>query len=70
MTGIFGVGAKTADRWIREGIYNLEQLRHSGQTLNRAQTSGLLALFFLAFLNEDDFLTIMIRAGVCMLSPL
>lgn len=70
MTGIFGVGAKTADRWIREGIYNLEQLRHSGQTLNRAQKSGLLALFFLAFLNEDDFLTIMIRAGVCMMSPL
>lgn len=70
MTGIFGVGAKTADRWIREGIYNLEQLRHSGQALNRAQKSGLLALFFLAFLNEDDFLTIMIRAGVCMLSPL
>uniref|UniRef100_A0A3P8PZA8 DNA-directed DNA/RNA polymerase mu n=1 Tax=Astatotilapia calliptera TaxID=8154 RepID=A0A3P8PZA8_ASTCA len=41
LTGIFGVGAKTADRWIREGIYNLEQLRHSGQTLNRAQKSGL-----------------------------
>uniref|UniRef100_A0A3B4FRL7 DNA-directed DNA/RNA polymerase mu n=1 Tax=Pundamilia nyererei TaxID=303518 RepID=A0A3B4FRL7_9CICH len=41
LTGIFGVGAKTADRWIREGIYNLEQLRDSGQTLNRAQKSGL-----------------------------
>uniref|UniRef100_A0A3Q4G812 DNA-directed DNA/RNA polymerase mu n=1 Tax=Neolamprologus brichardi TaxID=32507 RepID=A0A3Q4G812_NEOBR len=41
LTGIFGVGAKTADRWIRAGIYNLEQLRHSGQTLNRAQKAGL-----------------------------
>uniref|UniRef100_I3JZZ4 DNA-directed DNA/RNA polymerase mu n=1 Tax=Oreochromis niloticus TaxID=8128 RepID=I3JZZ4_ORENI len=41
LTGIFGVGAKTADRWIREGIYNLEQLRDSGQTLNRAQKAGL-----------------------------
>ncbi|XP_063333863.1 DNA-directed DNA/RNA polymerase mu isoform X3 [Pelmatolapia mariae] len=41
LTGVFGVGAKTADRWIREGIYNLEQLRDSGQTLNRAQKAGL-----------------------------
>lgn len=41
LTGIFGVGAKTAHRWIREGIHNLQQLRHSGQTLNRAQQAGL-----------------------------
>ncbi|XP_047425106.1 DNA-directed DNA/RNA polymerase mu [Mugil cephalus] len=41
LTGIFGVGAKTADRWIREGIYDLDQLRASGQTLNRAQQAGL-----------------------------
>uniref|UniRef100_H2L5F7 DNA-directed DNA/RNA polymerase mu n=1 Tax=Oryzias latipes TaxID=8090 RepID=H2L5F7_ORYLA len=31
LTGIFGVGAKTADRWIREGIHDLHQLRASGQ---------------------------------------
>ncbi|KAM4532042.1 DNA-directed DNA/RNA polymerase mu [Fundulus diaphanus] len=41
LTGIFGVGAKTADRWIREGIHDLQQLRSSGQTLNRAQQAGL-----------------------------
>ncbi|XP_070780776.1 DNA-directed DNA/RNA polymerase mu [Enoplosus armatus] len=41
LTGIFGVGAKTADRWIREGIQDLHQLQDSGQTLNRAQRAGL-----------------------------
>ncbi|CAJ1070024.1 DNA-directed DNA/RNA polymerase mu [Xyrichtys novacula] len=41
LTGIFGVGAKTADRWIREGIQDLQQLRDSEQTLNRAQQAGL-----------------------------
>ncbi|KAM6902974.1 DNA-directed DNA/RNA polymerase mu [Xenentodon cancila] len=41
LTGIFGVGAKTADRWIRDGIHDLQQLRDSGQTLNRAQQAGL-----------------------------
>ncbi|XP_045923486.1 DNA-directed DNA/RNA polymerase mu isoform X2 [Micropterus dolomieu] len=41
LTGIFGVGAKTADRWIREGIRSLQQLQDSGQTLNRAQQAGL-----------------------------
>uniref|UniRef100_A0A3B3HJW8 DNA-directed DNA/RNA polymerase mu n=1 Tax=Oryzias latipes TaxID=8090 RepID=A0A3B3HJW8_ORYLA len=41
LTGIFGVGAKTADRWIREGIHDLHQLRASGQVLNRAQRAGL-----------------------------
>ncbi|XP_074545763.1 DNA-directed DNA/RNA polymerase mu [Halichoeres trimaculatus] len=41
LTGIFGVGSKTAHRWISEGILNLQQLRDSGQTLNRAQQAGL-----------------------------
>ncbi|XP_069022291.1 LOW QUALITY PROTEIN: DNA-directed DNA/RNA polymerase mu [Embiotoca jacksoni] len=41
LTGIFGVGAKTADRWFREGIHDLHRLRASGQTLNRAQQAGL-----------------------------
>ncbi|RVE66173.1 hypothetical protein OJAV_G00123910 [Oryzias javanicus] len=41
LTGIFGVGAKTADRWIREGIHDLRRLRASGQVLNRAQRAGL-----------------------------
>ncbi|XP_034565352.1 DNA-directed DNA/RNA polymerase mu isoform X2 [Notolabrus celidotus] len=41
LTGIFGVGVKTADRWIRERILDLQQLRDSGQTLNRAQQAGL-----------------------------
>ncbi|KAM9734397.1 DNA-directed DNA/RNA polymerase mu [Menidia menidia] len=41
LTGVFGVGWKTADRWIRDGILNIPQLRASGQTLNRAQQAGL-----------------------------
>ncbi|XP_018549575.1 DNA-directed DNA/RNA polymerase mu [Lates calcarifer] len=41
LTGIFGVGSRTADRWIREGIHTLQQLRDSGQSLNRAQQAGL-----------------------------
>ncbi|XP_028319001.1 DNA-directed DNA/RNA polymerase mu [Gouania willdenowi] len=41
LTGIFGVGVKTADRWIRDGIFNLQQLRESQTTLNRAQQAGL-----------------------------
>ncbi|KAM9801235.1 LOW QUALITY PROTEIN: DNA-directed DNA/RNA polymerase mu [Neosynchiropus ocellatus] len=42
LTGIFGVGPKTADRWFRAGIRDLEQLRASGEVLNRAQRAGLL----------------------------
>ncbi|XP_029300484.1 DNA-directed DNA/RNA polymerase mu isoform X2 [Cottoperca gobio] len=41
LTGIFGVGVKTAERWIREQIHSLQQLQDSGQTLNRAQQAGL-----------------------------
>eukprot|EP00066_Takifugu_rubripes_P003116 XP_003965471.1 PREDICTED: DNA-directed DNA/RNA polymerase mu [Takifugu rubripes] len=41
LTGIFGVGAKTADRWIKMGISTLHQLQASGQTLNQAQQAGL-----------------------------
>nr|XP_061800205.1 DNA-directed DNA/RNA polymerase mu-like [Nerophis lumbriciformis] len=41
LTGIFGVGAKTADLWFREGVRNLPQLRRSGRILNRAQRAGM-----------------------------
>ncbi|KAJ4921548.1 hypothetical protein JOQ06_024476 [Pogonophryne albipinna] len=41
LTSIFGVGAKTAERWIREGIHSLPQLQDSAHTLNRAQQAGL-----------------------------
>ncbi|XP_068562484.1 DNA-directed DNA/RNA polymerase mu [Cebidichthys violaceus] len=41
LTGIFGVGVKTADQWIREGILSLHQLQDSERTLNRAQQAGL-----------------------------
>ncbi|XP_046870744.1 DNA-directed DNA/RNA polymerase mu isoform X2 [Hypomesus transpacificus] len=41
LTGIFGVGVKTADRWFREGIHTLSELRKSGHALNRAQQAGL-----------------------------
>lgn len=53
LTGIFGVGAKTADRWIRMGIYDLHQLQFSGQTLNEAQQAGLcLCLSFVSALGS------------------
>ncbi|XP_072310361.1 DNA-directed DNA/RNA polymerase mu [Eucyclogobius newberryi] len=41
LTGIFGVGSKTADRWFKTGIQNLTQLANSGNDLNRAQRAGL-----------------------------
>ncbi|XP_051906691.1 DNA-directed DNA/RNA polymerase mu [Hippocampus zosterae] len=41
LTGIFGVGAKTAAQWFQEGIRNLPQLRQSGRVLTRAQQAGL-----------------------------
>lgn len=50
LTGIFGVGAKTADRWIRDGIHSLQQLQDSGQTLNRAQQAGVCCWHFVSAL--------------------
>nr|WKN12668.1 PolM [Photocorynus spiniceps] len=41
LTGVFGVGVKTADRWIRAGIRDLHGLQDSGPALNRAQQAGL-----------------------------
>ncbi|KAK9532187.1 hypothetical protein VZT92_009585 [Zoarces viviparus] len=41
LTGIFGVGVKTAERWIRDGIVGLQQLQLSERPLNRAQRAGL-----------------------------
>nr|WKN12666.1 PolM [Cryptopsaras couesii] len=41
LNGIFGVGVKTADRWIRAGIRYLQPLQGSGETLSRAQRAGL-----------------------------
>lgn len=56
LTGIFGVGAKTADRWIKVGIHSLRQLQKSGQTLNRAQQAGLCLLSaFILYLIEFLF---------------
>ncbi|XP_077398666.1 DNA-directed DNA/RNA polymerase mu isoform X2 [Vanacampus margaritifer] len=41
LTGIFGVGTKTAAQWFREGIRNLPQLLQSGCALNGAQRAGV-----------------------------
>ncbi|XP_077352949.1 DNA-directed DNA/RNA polymerase mu [Festucalex cinctus] len=41
LTGIFGVGTKTASEWFGEGIRNLSELRRSGRVLNRAQRAGV-----------------------------
>lgn len=40
LTGIFGVGVKTADRWFREGLRSPSDLICTGQQLNRAQQAG------------------------------
>lgn len=40
LTGIFGVGVRTADRWFREGLRSPDDLVRTGQQLNRAQQAG------------------------------
>ncbi|NP_956542.1 DNA-directed DNA/RNA polymerase mu [Danio rerio] len=41
LTGVFGVGVRTADRWIREGLRTPDDLIRTGQQLNRAQQAGV-----------------------------
>lgn len=41
LTGIFGVGVRTADRWFREGLRSPDDLIRTGQQLNRAQQAGV-----------------------------
>lgn len=41
LTGIFGVGVRTADRWFREGLRSPDDLIRTGQHLNRAQQAGV-----------------------------
>ncbi|TSM28122.1 DNA-directed DNA/RNA polymerase mu [Bagarius yarrelli] len=41
LTGVFGVGVRTADRWFREGLRNHLDLIHKSQKLNRAQEAGV-----------------------------
>ncbi|KAM9456309.1 DNA-directed DNA/RNA polymerase mu isoform 2-T2 [Clarias gariepinus] len=41
LTGVFGVGVRTADRWFREGIRSPLDLIDTGQKLNHAQQAGV-----------------------------
>uniref|UniRef100_A0A673MVI4 DNA-directed DNA/RNA polymerase mu n=1 Tax=Sinocyclocheilus rhinocerous TaxID=307959 RepID=A0A673MVI4_9TELE len=41
LTGIFGVGVRTADRWFREGLRSPDDLIRTGQQLNREQQAGV-----------------------------
>ncbi|XP_041066341.1 DNA-directed DNA/RNA polymerase mu isoform X1 [Carcharodon carcharias] len=41
-TSIFGVGVKTADKWFREGLRTLDELRASKIKLTKEQKAGLL----------------------------
>ncbi|XP_078095599.1 DNA-directed DNA/RNA polymerase mu isoform X2 [Mustelus asterias] len=41
-TTIFGVGVKTADKWFREGLRTLDELRSSKIKLSKEQEAGLL----------------------------
>uniref|UniRef100_A0A2K6MNF3 DNA polymerase mu n=1 Tax=Rhinopithecus bieti TaxID=61621 RepID=A0A2K6MNF3_RHIBE len=40
-TQIFGVGVRTADRWYREGLRTLDDLREQPQKLTQQQKAGL-----------------------------
>lgn len=40
-TQIFGVGVRTADRWYREGLRTLDDLRGQPQRLTQQQKAGL-----------------------------
>ncbi|GAB1295779.1 DNA-directed DNA/RNA polymerase mu [Apodemus speciosus] len=40
-TQVFGVGVKTADRWYREGLRTLDDLREQPQRLTQQQKAGL-----------------------------
>uniref|UniRef100_A0A2I3HH62 DNA polymerase mu n=1 Tax=Nomascus leucogenys TaxID=61853 RepID=A0A2I3HH62_NOMLE len=40
-TQIFGVGVRTADRWYREGLRTLDDLRQQPQKLTQQQKAGL-----------------------------
>ncbi|XP_048875430.1 LOW QUALITY PROTEIN: DNA-directed DNA/RNA polymerase mu [Brienomyrus brachyistius] len=42
LTGIFGVGVKTAELWFREGVRRPTDLEALERSLNRAQAAGLL----------------------------
>ncbi|KAM9456308.1 DNA-directed DNA/RNA polymerase mu isoform 1-T1 [Clarias gariepinus] len=41
LTGVFGVGVRTADRWFREGIRSPLDLIDTGQKLNHAQQAAV-----------------------------
>uniref|UniRef100_UPI00398EADFE DNA-directed DNA/RNA polymerase mu n=1 Tax=Pristiophorus japonicus TaxID=55135 RepID=UPI00398EADFE len=41
-TSIFGVGVKTADKWYREGLRTIDELRASKIKLTKEQEAGLL----------------------------
>ncbi|KAJ8778703.1 hypothetical protein J1605_013380 [Eschrichtius robustus] len=41
LTQIFGVGVRTADRWYREGLRTLDDLREQPQRLTQQQRAGL-----------------------------
>ncbi|XP_058875504.1 DNA-directed DNA/RNA polymerase mu-like isoform X2 [Acipenser ruthenus] len=41
LTGVFGVGVKTADRWAREGLRTPGDLLTSGHRLSREQEAGV-----------------------------
>ncbi|XP_026876186.2 DNA-directed DNA/RNA polymerase mu isoform X4 [Electrophorus electricus] len=41
LTGVFGVGVKSADRWFREGLRNPSDLIRTGQKLNHTQQAGV-----------------------------
>ncbi|XP_072515264.1 DNA-directed DNA/RNA polymerase mu [Salminus brasiliensis] len=41
LTGVFGVGVRSADRWFREGLRSPLDLIRTGQKLNHAQQAGV-----------------------------
>ncbi|CAL8318326.1 unnamed protein product [Lota lota] len=72
LTGIFGVGVKTAKRWFTEGICSLAQLETSGHTLNPAQQAGLKYYTYLnqpVTRHEADAVSITVEDAVRSVLP-
>ncbi|XP_051539825.1 DNA-directed DNA/RNA polymerase mu [Myxocyprinus asiaticus] len=72
LTGIFGVGVRTADRWFRKGLRSPTDLIRMGQPLNRAQQAGVQYYDDLqkpVTKAEADVISDIVQQAVCAVLP-